>query len=105
MEGKGGSLKDGAEAFMLFLHGAQLVLRSNVLTVLDLDEVNVNVGGKHLDCFLESFLQNCCRGMIFMLCLSSNQPLLGSNALTVAILLKSYEALCLLKSRHAPDLN
>ena len=31
-----------------------------------------------------------------MLCLSSNQPLLGSNALTVAILLKS---------RHAPDLN
>ena len=41
VEGNGGSLKDGAEVFMLFLHGAQLVLRSSVLTVLDLDEVNV----------------------------------------------------------------
>jgi len=28
---------------VLFLHGAQLVLRSSVLTVLDLDEVNVTV--------------------------------------------------------------
>jgi hypothetical protein len=65
-------LKDGAEAFMLFLHGAQLVLRSNVLTVLNLDEVNVNVGGKHLDYFLESFLQKCCRGMIFTLCLQQS---------------------------------
>jgi len=43
MEGNGGSLKDGAEAFMLFLCGAQLVLRSSVLTVLDLDEVNVKL--------------------------------------------------------------
>jgi len=33
LEGKGGSLKNGAEAFMLFLRGAQLVLRSSVLTV------------------------------------------------------------------------
>jgi hypothetical protein len=41
VEGNGGSSKDGAEAFMLFLRGAQLVLRSSVLTVLDLDEVNV----------------------------------------------------------------
>ena len=41
VESNGGSLKDGAEAFMLFLRGAQLVLRSSVLTVLDLDEVNV----------------------------------------------------------------
>ena len=39
VEGNGGSLKDGAEAFVLFLCGAQLVLRSSVLTVLDLDEV------------------------------------------------------------------
>ena len=31
-----GSLKDGAEAFLLFQHGAQLVLWSSVLTVLDL---------------------------------------------------------------------
>jgi hypothetical protein len=40
VESNGGSLKGGAEAFMLFLRGAQLVLRSSVLTVLDLDEVN-----------------------------------------------------------------
>ena len=30
MEGNGGSLEDGAEAFVLFLRGAQLVLRSSV---------------------------------------------------------------------------
>ena len=41
VESNGGSLKDGAEAFMRFLRVAQLVLRSSVLTVLDLDEVNV----------------------------------------------------------------
>jgi len=41
VEGNGGSLKDGAEAFVLFLRSTQLVPRSNVLTVLDLDEVNV----------------------------------------------------------------
>ena len=41
VENKGGSLKGGAEAFMLFLHGARLVLRSSVLTVLDLDECHV----------------------------------------------------------------
>ena len=41
VEGNGGSLTDGAEAFVVFLRGAQLVLRSRVLTVLDLDEVNV----------------------------------------------------------------
>ena len=37
VEGNAGSLKDGAEAIMLFLHGAQLILRSCVLTVLDLN--------------------------------------------------------------------
>jgi len=31
VEGDGGSLEDGAEAFVLFLHGAQLILQSNVL--------------------------------------------------------------------------
>ena len=31
VEGNGGSLKDGAEAFVLFLHCAQLVLWSSVL--------------------------------------------------------------------------
>ena len=35
--------KDGAEAFVLFLHGAQLTLRSSVLTVLDFDEVDVTL--------------------------------------------------------------
>ena len=43
VEGNGGSLTDGAEAFVVFLRGAQLVLRSSVLTVLDLDEVNVTL--------------------------------------------------------------
>ena len=43
VEGNGGSLEDGAEAFMLLLRGAQLVLRSSVLTVLDLDEVDVTL--------------------------------------------------------------
>ena len=36
-------MKDGAEAIVLFLRGAQLVLRSSVLTVLDLDGVNVTL--------------------------------------------------------------
>ena len=43
LENNGGSLKDGAEAFMLFLRSAQLVLQSSVLTVLDLDKVNVTM--------------------------------------------------------------
>jgi len=43
VEGNGGSLEDGAEAFVLFLRGAQLVLQSSVLTVLNLDEVNVTL--------------------------------------------------------------
>ena len=43
MEGNGGSLEDGADAFVLFLRGTQLALRSSVLTVLDLDEVNVTL--------------------------------------------------------------
>ena len=43
VERNGGSLKGGAEAFMLSLRGAQLVLRSSVFTVLDLNEVNVTL--------------------------------------------------------------
>jgi hypothetical protein len=43
VEGNGGSLKDTAEVFVLFLRGAQLVLRYSVLTVLDLNEVNVTL--------------------------------------------------------------
>ena len=41
VEGDGGSLKDDAKVFVLFLCGVQLVLRSGVLTILDLDEVDV----------------------------------------------------------------
>ena len=41
MEGNGGSLTDKAEAFVLFLRGAQLVLRSSILTIPSLNEVNV----------------------------------------------------------------
>ena len=43
VEGNGGSLKVGAQAFVLFLRGAQLVLRSSVFTVLDLDGVDVTL--------------------------------------------------------------
>jgi len=35
-------LENVAEVFVLFLCGVQLVLRSGVLTVLDLDEVDVS---------------------------------------------------------------
>ena len=43
VEGNGGSLKGRAEAFSLFLCGAQLVLQSSVLTVHDLDDVNATL--------------------------------------------------------------
>ena len=43
VEGNGGALENGAEAFVLFLCGAQLVLRSSVLTVLDFNEVSVTL--------------------------------------------------------------
>jgi hypothetical protein len=43
VERHGGSLKGGAKALMLFLRGAQLVQRSSVFTVLDLNEVNVTL--------------------------------------------------------------
>jgi hypothetical protein len=41
VESNGGSLENVAKVFVLFLCGIQLVLRSGVLTVLDLDEVDV----------------------------------------------------------------
>jgi hypothetical protein len=41
VESNGGSLKNVAKVFLLFHCGVQLVLRSGVLTVLDLDKVNV----------------------------------------------------------------
>ena len=40
-ESNGGSLENDAKVFVLILCGVQLVLRSGVLTVLDLDEVDV----------------------------------------------------------------
>ena len=41
VESNGGSLENVAEAFVQFLCGVQLVLRSGVLTVLGLNEVDV----------------------------------------------------------------
>ena len=41
VESNGGSLENVAKVFLLFLCGVQLVLRSGVLTVLDLDKVDV----------------------------------------------------------------
>jgi len=37
------SQKDGVDAFVLLLHGAQLVLKSRVLTVLDLGGIDVTM--------------------------------------------------------------
>ena len=45
VESNGGSLENVAKVFVLFLCGVQLVLRSGVLTVLDLD----NQGGCHAE--------------------------------------------------------
>jgi hypothetical protein len=41
VESNGGSLENVAEVYVLFLCGVQLVLRSGVFTILDLDEVDV----------------------------------------------------------------
>ena len=41
VENNGGSLEHVAEVFVLLLCGVQQVLRSGVLTILDLDEVDV----------------------------------------------------------------
>ena len=41
VESNGGSSENVAEIFVLFLCGVQLVLRSGVFTILDLDEVDV----------------------------------------------------------------
>jgi len=43
VESNGCSLENVAEVFVLFLCGVQLVMRSGVLTVLDLDEVDVTL--------------------------------------------------------------
>ena len=41
VESNGSSLENVAEIFVLFLCGVQLVLRSGVFTILDLDEMDV----------------------------------------------------------------
>jgi hypothetical protein len=41
VESNGGSLENVAKVCVMFLCGVQMVLRSGVLTVLDLDEVDV----------------------------------------------------------------
>jgi len=41
VESNGGALENVAKVFVLFLCGVQLVLRSGVFTILDLDEVDV----------------------------------------------------------------
>jgi hypothetical protein len=43
VESNEGSLENVAKVFVLFLCGVQLVLRSGVLTVLDLDEEGCHV--------------------------------------------------------------
>jgi hypothetical protein len=43
VEGNRGSLTVEQRPFLLFLRGVQLILRSSILTILDLDEVNVTL--------------------------------------------------------------
>jgi hypothetical protein len=43
VESNGGSLKNVAEMFVLCFSGVQLILRSGVLTVLDLNKVDVTL--------------------------------------------------------------
>jgi hypothetical protein len=57
VESNGGSLEIVAEVFVLFLCGVKLVLRSGVLTVLDLNEVDVTPR------FAEVFGW-CCSGLV-----------------------------------------
>jgi hypothetical protein len=47
MESSRYSLKNGAEVFVLFLHGVQLALRSSVLTVM----IDLNVMLKYAETF------------------------------------------------------
>ena len=44
VESNGGSLENVEEIFVLFLCGVQLVLRSGVFTILDLNKVDVTPG-------------------------------------------------------------
>ena len=59
-ESNRGSLKCGAQDFVLFLRSAQLVLRSSVLIILDLDEVNVTLKNAEI-------LGRCCLGLVDLL--------------------------------------
>ena len=43
VESNGGSLENVANVFVMFLCGVQLVLRSGVLTILDLNKVDVTL--------------------------------------------------------------
>ena len=87
VESNRGSLKGGAEAFMLFLCGAQLILRSSVLRVFDLDEVNVTLK------MLRS-LGRCCLGKVDL-------PMAGG---AVEVLLVSLGCPLPLLRTHPPSL-
>jgi hypothetical protein len=60
VESNGGSSENVAEIFVLFLCVVQLVLRSDVLTILDFDKVDVTPS------FAE-VLGQCCLGMVALL--------------------------------------
>ena len=57
----GGSLVNGAEVFVLLLCSVQLVMRSGVLIILDIDEVDVTPS------FLLRSLGRCCLGLVALL--------------------------------------
>ena len=61
VESNGGSLENVAKVFVLFLCSVQLVMRSGVLIILDIDEVDVTPS------FLLRSLGRCCLGLVALL--------------------------------------
>jgi hypothetical protein len=75
VESNGGSLKNVAEIFVLFLCGVQLVLRSGVFTILDLAEVDVMPRFAEVFKSMLSWVGGSTGGAAGMLPVSLNFPL------------------------------
>ena len=74
VESNGGSLENVASVFVLFLCGVQLVLRSGVLTVLDLDEMNVALSFVEVIRSVLSGVGGCTSGCLAVLLRCSQSP-------------------------------
>ena len=100
VKGNGGSLKDVAGVFVLFLHGTQLVMRYSVLTLLDLEEVDVTL--KNAEIFGsvlsgEGGSAGCWRCCLGTPCLPQSPPATPKNPSPTNILLLMWS------SRHGSN--